>query len=226
MGYHGGYTTHRLHWTILVFAFVTLGLVKYRYMCYVGADHGVAQLQQEGFSQTYWPKFPHVAIFPVRRSDDLSRIYSNANHYPFAVCAVSKLLSVRQIFISNSPMTTAPNMYSSIYWGGVFLEVKRPIENFWFLAKNADIWRQLFYHSISVTNGITKTAKERHMMRESHCSSLTCSPPHYLPVASPVPVPVLPNSPVPSPVPRPVLCAPSVLLPKPVFKPNVGAPSE
>ena len=39
------------------------------------------------------------------------------------------------------------------------LEVKRPVENFWIQGKNANIWHQFFYHSISITNGITETAK-------------------------------------------------------------------
>ena len=59
---------HRLHWTILVFAFVTLCLVKYRPVqpCVKwGLHQGVAQLQQEGFSQTLKPQILPAAIFPV-----------------------------------------------------------------------------------------------------------------------------------------------------------------
>ena len=44
-------------------------------------------------------------------------------------------------------------------WGGG-LEVKRFVENFPFSGENTNIWHQLFYHSISVTNGIRKTGKD------------------------------------------------------------------
>ena len=56
-------------------------------------------------------------------------------------------------------------MCSSIMARGVVLEAMRPIENFQFLGKNANILQQFFFHSISVRNGITKTAKDWKMHR-------------------------------------------------------------
>ena len=40
------------------------------------------------------------------------------------------------------------------------LEVKRSIDNFRFVGKKDSIWNQFFYRLISVTNGITNTAKD------------------------------------------------------------------
>ena len=93
-----------------------------------------------------------------------------ATFLSFFVCvghgmSLADLLSKRSIIIHHIKV---------IYWdrwdeimlnfhrwlaGGVVLEVKRSVENFPFLGKNANTWHPLLYHSISVTNGITKTTK-------------------------------------------------------------------
>ena len=51
--------------------------------------------------------------------------------------------------------------------GGAVLEVKRPIKNFQFPGKNANIWPQLFYHSISVYD-ITSIVKDSEKEQTMH----------------------------------------------------------
>ena len=59
-------------------------------------------------------------------------------------------------------------------WRGDGPWMKRSVENFRFLGKNADIWQQLFYHSISITNAITKTAKD--LLNAQSTKMTKCTP--------------------------------------------------
>ena len=65
-------------------------------------------------------------------------------------------------------MTTLPRVYSSIMARGRGPWSEEARWRFSILGKNLDIWHQLFYHLILVTNGITETAKESGHVRKTH----------------------------------------------------------